>query len=346
MSLYNRWTLPGQDLNKMNRLKSLLAAALLPLALFTAAVPAVAAPNLALLQSVLGQERAWAGLQNKTVMVDGIATAYSEGGPATAPKVLLIHGFSGSRDNWNRVAHHLTRKYHVYVLDLPGHGDTGAPDGFDFQLANQMEFTRKFVTTLDIGKNLNVAGHSMGGGIAALYTAMYFQEVQSLVLIDSAGVYSNYGKSLMSDPQSLSNMLVRKPGDLKTLITKFAMYDPPLIPEELLEAQEKVQMDHLKWHEKLMATLQEQLKWYTPDTFKLAVRSIEAPTLVIWGEKDAIIDVAAAEELKQNLKRPELLILPNVGHTPILEADQIVAGAFVRFLDKAVATPNPFAPKP
>jgi pimeloyl-ACP methyl ester carboxylesterase len=329
----------------MTRLKHTLAACLLPLALL-APLPAAAAPNLALLNSVLTQERAWAGLQTKTVNVDGITASYSEGGPANAPKVLLIHGFSGSRDNWNRVARQLTRQYRVYVLDLPGHGDTPAPDNFDFQLANQMEFTRKFTTTLGIEKNLHVAGHSMGGAIAALYTAMYFLEVRSLLLVDSAGVYANAGKTLISDPQTLPNMLVRKPGDLKTLITKYAMFDPPFIPDELLEAQEKVQMDHLKYHEKLMSTLLEQMKWYTPDTFKLAVRSIEAPTLVIWGDKDAIIGVEAAEELKQNLKKPQVLVLKNVGHTPILEADQLVSAAYLDFLVKAEATPNPFAPKP
>ncbi|MDO8329554.1 MAG: alpha/beta hydrolase [Fluviicoccus sp.] len=329
----------------MNCLKKTLAACLLPLALL-AAVPAMAAPNLPLFNSILNQERAWAGLQTKTVMVDGINASYSEGGPADAPKVLLIHGFSGSRDNWNRVAHQLTKRYHVYVLDLPGHGDTSAPDSFDFQLANLMEFTRKFVTTLGIEKNLNVAGHSMGGSIAVLYSAMYFLEVHSVLLVDSAGVYANTGKSLMNDPKSLANLLVRKPGDLKKLLTQYAMYDAPLLPDEILEAQEKVQMDHLKWHEKLMATLQEQMKWYTPDTFQLAVRSIEAPTMVIWGEKDAIIGVEAAEELRKGLKKPELLILKDVGHTPILEADQIVSAAYLRFLDKSVAIPNPFAPKP
>ena len=79
----------------MNCLKKTLAACLLPLALL-AAVPAMAAPNLPLFNSILNQERAWAGLQTKTVMVDGINASYSEGGPADAPKVLLIHGFSGS----------------------------------------------------------------------------------------------------------------------------------------------------------------------------------------------------------------------------------------------------------
>lgn len=312
-----------------------------PLSSYAAATPA---PNMALLNSILSQERAWAGLQSKTVTADGITFAYSEGGPTNAPNVLLIHGFSGSRDNWNRVAHQLTKKYHVYALDLVGHGDTAGSDTYDFQLPNQMTSVRSFVTALNIGKGLHVAGHSMGGAIAALYTAMYFQEVQSLLLVDTAGVFKNNGNGLAKDPQNLPSLLVRKPGDLKKLISNYAMYDPPFIPNEVMEAQEKVQMDHVKWHEKLMNTLIEQAKLYSPETFQLALRSIEAPTLVIWGEKDAIIDVSVLDELKEHLKNESVITIPNVGHTPILEADYAVSQAYLPFLDKAQATPNKFAP--
>ncbi len=324
-------------------IRKALIAALLPLALL--AVPAQAAPNMTLLTSVLSQERAWAGLQSKTVTAaDGITYAYSEGGPSNGPRVLLIHGFSGSRDNWNRVIHRLTKTYHVYALDLPGHGDTVAPANYDFQLTNQMTSVRAFVQALGIEKGLHVAGHSMGGALAALYTAMYFQEVQSLMLVDTAGVYKN-NKALSSDANRLPEMLVRKPGDLKRLLNGLAMYDAPLIPAELLEAQEQVQINHLPNYEKLMKTLIEQAKLYTPDTFKLAVHSIEAPTLIVWGDKDAIIDVAVVDELKENLKNlQDTVIIRDVGHVPILEADYPVSEAYLKFLAKAQATPNKFAP--
>ena len=93
-------------------------------------------------------------------------------------------------------------------------------------------------------------------------------------------------------------------------------------------------------------TLIDSMKLFTPDTFRIGLRSLEAPTLVVWGDKDAIIGVQAVDEIKANLKYGEYLILKDVGHTPILEADYPVSEAYIKFLDKAQAMPNKFAPAP
>ena len=223
-------------------LKKLTLAVLLPLALSSSlsfAAPLVSDP-VALMQSVLAQERTWAGLETKSIKVGDINFVYSEGGVKGAPTVLLVHGFSGSRDNWNRVAHRLTKKYHVVAVDLPGHGDTQAPATFGYQLADLSDAVRQFVLALGIQKDLHIAGHSLGGGIAVLYSALYFLEVKSVLLVDTAGVYSKPGNSLIAKPQDLLNMLVRKPGDFERLITKVATYDTPFVPKELLVGYEKL----------------------------------------------------------------------------------------------------------
>ncbi|MBP8019956.1 MAG: alpha/beta hydrolase [Agitococcus sp.] len=329
-------------------LKKLTLALLLPLAFsssYTIAAPLVSDP-VALMQSVLAQERTWAGLETKSIKVADTTFAYSEGGVKGAPTVLLVHGFSGSRDNWNRIAHRLTKKYHVVAVDLPGHGDTKAPATFGYQLADLSDSVRQFVLALGIQKDLHIAGHSLGGGIAVLYSALYFLEVKSVLLVDTAGAYDKVGSSLISKPQDLLNMLVRKPGDFERLISKVATYDTPFVPKELMEGYEKIHVTHLVEQEKLMNALIEQMKWTKPDTFQMGLRSIEAPTLVVWGDKDAVIDVAVVDELKEHLKYEEVLILKDVGHTPILEADYPVSEAYLKFLAKAQATPNKFAPAP
>jgi hypothetical protein len=99
-----------------------------------------------------------------------------------------------------------------------------------------------------------------------------------LLLVDTAGVYNKVGNSLISKPQDLLNMLVRKPGDFERLITKVATYDTPFVPKELMVGYEKLHVMHLAEHEKLMNALIEQMKWTQPDTFQMGLRSIEAPT--------------------------------------------------------------------
>ena len=102
------------------------------------------------LQSYLLQERVTAGLKTKTLKVDDIVWSYNEGGAVDKPTILLIHGFAGNRDNWNRVAQFLTPYYHVVIPDLPTNGDTKVPDDFDLSMPNVTERLRRFVEAIHI----------------------------------------------------------------------------------------------------------------------------------------------------------------------------------------------------
>jgi pimeloyl-ACP methyl ester carboxylesterase len=295
-------------------------------------------------QTAMTEERAWAGLTTKHVTAGDVNWAYSDGGNPNKPTLLLIHGLGGSRDNWNRVAHHLTPYYHVVIPDLPGSGDSIISAEYDLQPATMTESLRRFAETIKIEKNLNVAGHSMGGTIAALYASLYFSDTQSLLLVDPAGVYSTAKSPYLKDPTLLRDLIVEKPGDL-TKVLHIAMQDPPFIPADLLVGQEKVMIDHAPTMKKLVERLILLSKSYTPDSFATVVKSIEAPTLVIWGKDDKIIDVGVVPELMSQLKdkRPAV-ILDGVGHTGILEAEQLLVQAYLPFLAKAIATPNKFSP--
>ena len=297
-------------------------------------------------QSVLNEERTWAGFTSKRVTAGDVDWAYSEGGDPSKPTILLVHGLGGSRDNWNRVAHHLTPYYHVVAVDLPASGETKIAATYDLQPATMTESLRRFVETIHIEKNLNIAGHSMGGTIAGLYASLYFSDTQSLLLVDTAGVYATTKSPYLKDPSLLRNFVVRKPGDLKNVI-KIAMQDAPFIPKDIFDGQEKVMIGQAPTMTILVEKLIELNKSYTPDSFATVVKSIEAPTLVIWGKQDQIVDVGVVPELMSSLKdkRPPV-ILDNVGHTPILEAEQLVVQAYLPFLTKAIATPNKFAAVP
>lgn len=294
-------------------------------------------------QQVLQEERSWAGLTTRSLKVGDVEWSYSEGGDKTKPTVMLVHGLSGSRDNWNRVARYLTPYYHVIIPDLPAHGDTKVPADFDLQVPNMVEALRRFTEAAGITKNLNVAGHSLGGAVAGLYAAQYFFDVQSLLLIDSAGVFKSTQSPYLKDPTLLRELIVSKPGDFDKLM-KIATFNPPFIPSSLKQEQEKMMMAQADNTRRVIEQLIKLYGYYTPETFALAARAIEAPTLIIWGKQDKIIDVNVVPELKGLIKNAqEPVILPNVGHTAILEAEQLVIQKYLPFLQKSVATPNPFA---
>lgn len=286
------------------------------------------------IQSVLQQERAWAGMETKRVKVGDIDWAYSEGGPAGKPTIMLVHGLAGSRDNWNRVARYLTPYYHVIIPDLTGQGDSKVPNDFDYSLPNLTEKLRRFAEAIKVDNGLNVAGHSMGGSISLLYAAQYPVDTKSLFLIDSAGVFKSANTPYLKDPTTLRNMIVSKPGDFDRLM-KIATSLPPFIPKELKDAQEKLMISQSANTTKLVEQLIVMSKLFTPDSFAIAARSIDQPVLIAWGDKDQIINVEAAAELKGLLKNAqEPIILKGVGHLPILEQEQLLIKPYLDFLGK------------
>lgn len=290
-----------------------------------------AAPSINI-QSILQQERAWAGLNSKRVKVADIDWAYSEGGTKGKPVVLLVHGLAGSRDNWNRVARYLTPHYHVIIPDLPGQGDSRVPNDFDYSIPNLTEKLRRFIEAIDVDPNLHISGHSMGGAVSLLYAAQYPIDTKSLFLVDTAGVFKTGNTPYLKDPNLLRNFIVSKPGDFDRLF-KIAAHMPPFIPNELKVEQEKLMISNVANNTKLVEQLILMSKTYTPETFALAARSIDQPVLILWGEKDQIINVEAAGELKSLLKNAkEPIILKDVGHTPILEQEQILVNHYLEFL--------------
>ncbi|MBJ9373783.1 alpha/beta fold hydrolase [Acinetobacter sp. TGL-Y2] len=292
-----------------------------------------AAPSIDI-QSVLQQERAWAGMETKQVKVGDIDWAYSEGGPAGKPTLMLVHGLAGSRDNWNRVARYLTPYYHVIIPDLPGQGDSKVPNDFDYSLPNLTEKLRRFAEAIKVENGLNVAGHSMGGSISLLYAAQYPVDTKSLFLIDSAGVFKSANTPYLKDPTTLRNMIVSKPGDFDRLM-KIATSLPPFIPKELKDSQEKLMISQSANTTKLVEQLIVMSKLFTPDSFAIAARSIDQPVLIAWGDKDQIINVEAAAELKGLLKNAqEPVILKGVGHLPLLEQEQLLIKPYLDFLAK------------
>lgn len=298
-----------------------------------------------LFQQYLLQERSNASLVSKTLKVGDVTWSYSEGGMRAKPTILLIHGLSGTRDDWNRVAKFLTPSYHVIIPDLPTNGETKTPENFDVSIPNVTSQLRMFIEALNINEKLNIAGHSLGGSIATVYASQYPFDTQSLFLLNSAGIYKLANTPYSKNPSTLKNLIVTKLGDLAD-ISKQLMQNPPNIPFPLKNAQEKLLISQSEQTLKAVDQIIMLNRVYTPESFARLTKSIEAPTLILWGKQDRIFNFEVAKELYSLLKRPETpIILNNVGHMPILEAEKQVAQYYLPFLAKTQTLKNPLADK-
>ena len=90
----------------------------------------------------------------KTVDVDGLNVFYREAGDASAPTILLLHGFPSASHMFRDLIPQLADRFHLVAPDLPGFGQTGQPsrDDFEYTFENLTKVTERFVETLGLGR--------------------------------------------------------------------------------------------------------------------------------------------------------------------------------------------------
>jgi len=111
---------------------------------------------------------------------------YVEFGDALLPTLILLHGWSADLSTWAYLMMPLSKHYHVFALDFPGHGRSCPQiEGADSLFL--VKWLREVTNTLDISR-FHLLGHSMGGQVAAEYARLFPDCVESLTLLAPAGV--------------------------------------------------------------------------------------------------------------------------------------------------------------
>lgn len=281
----------------------------------------------ALLSSMQFIERQRAGLSIQQVQVDGIDIRYYEGGPVDADTIVMIHGFGANRDNWLQFARHFTSRYHVIALDLPGFGESGKPD-IDYSVAGQTARLHDFINVLGL-ETPNLIGNSMGGHIAALYAASYPSQVASIALLDNAGIASPQTSEMfqMIERGEPNPLVVRQPEDFEKLM-RFVFVSPPPMPDALKRHFAEQSMANRAHYDQIFTQLRDRYVPLEPELPK-----IQAPTLVLWGDQDRVLDVSSIEVMKPLLKKPTVVVMKDCGHAPMLERPDETAQHYQTFLD-------------
>ncbi|MBU0806310.1 MAG: alpha/beta hydrolase [Gammaproteobacteria bacterium] len=284
-----------------------------------------------LLASMQFIERQRAGLNLKQISVHDLNIHYYEGGPSDAQTILLVHGFAANKDNWLRFARHLTQDYRVIAHDLPGFGASSKPAG-SYDIGTQTERLADIIDALGLDQ-LHLMGNSMGGHISALYAARYPTRIRSLTLLDNAGITSPQPSELrlrLSRGET-NPLVVKSPEDFQRLLA-FIFVKPPYLPESLKGYFAEQAAHNSAHYEQIFAHLVERYIPLEPELSK-----IQAPTLIIWGAEDRVLDVSSVEVMQPLLHKPHVVIMPNTGHAPMIEQPELTAQhlrAFLKELDK------------
>lgn len=265
--------------------------------------------------------------ESQFMEVSGMRVHYTDEGKGEA--VLLLHGTGASLHTWQAWVEVLKKNFRVIRLDLPGFGLTGPAPDRNYRVDNYVKFLRQFLAVLKI-KQVSIAGNSLGGQIAWHYTAAYPDDVNKLILIDSAGL-----PRLNEIPMPIR--LARMP-----VVGALARYISPrfLVRNSLWE----VYFDRSKVTEELidryytLALREGNRQAFIDRAMQLeedtgaGLERIGIPTLILWGRYDQWIPLEQAENFRKKLPWSQVVIYDNAGHVPHEEIpEQSVADA-VKFL--------------
>lgn len=245
-----------------------------------------------------------------------------------APAVLLLHGFGSSLQTWDAWAEGLSATHRVIRIDLPGSGLSPPDPAHDYRDERSLQMLLTLLDHLGL-PSVSVVGHSMGGRIAWTFAALHPERTHKLVLVAPDGFASEgfeYGKA-MQVPAMLGWMrhVLPKPLLRMNLQAAYAR------PESLTEAMT------VRYHDLILApgarqAMLDRLQQTVLQEPGPRLRQIQAPTLLVWGEADAMIPFGNARDYQQALPVSRLVSWPQVGHLPQEEAAEVSMRAVAEFL--------------
>ncbi|WP_026776805.1 alpha/beta fold hydrolase [Polaribacter sp. Hel_I_88] len=268
--------------------------------------------------SVEDLKKEYANEHSKFIEIDGMQVHYRDEGKGFP--IVLVHGTAASLHTWDAWTQELTKNYRVIRMDLPAFGITGPNQKADYSIKAYTDFLHQFLTKLNVD-TFHLAGNSLGGNIAWNYAAEHPKSIAKLILVDASGLPTN-------KPQPAIFKMAKTP----VLNTLFLYVTPKFFikknMQEVYGDETKITDDLITRYHKM--ALRDGNRQAFIDRakvdFKLGtkanvdkLKSIQTPTLLIWGAKDSWIPLDNGKRMDSILPNSQLVVLPNSGHVPMEE---------------------------
>jgi triacylglycerol lipase len=235
------------------------------------------------------------------------------------PPLVLVHGLGGDADQWAFCFERLAAAQRVIAIDLPGFGRSDKPL-IDYRVAGYVEVLERFATALGIERAAWV-GHSLGGWVVAALALASSARVDALVLADAVGLDSG------SVPLPC-DLNVSTRANLRAVFEAM-FFDRRMASDALVDLAYELHLARGDGY-----TIRSLLETLASPAEKLdgKLGGIDAPTLLLWGERDAITPLAAAHAWERAIAGSRLHVIPRCGHLPMIEAPREFAATIVDFL--------------
>jgi pimeloyl-ACP methyl ester carboxylesterase len=271
---------------------------------------------------------AWAqDAATKQVEIYGQKIYYQEAG--SGPDVILLHGLGADRSAWSATVPALAAKYHVFVPDQVGFGQSDKP-AMDYRVGTLVDFLDAFCKKVGIAK-ATLVGNSLGGWVSMDFALAHPDKVSRLVLVDSAGYSSRRtgGPPLTREMlQALNPSTVAGEKQLMALVFYNKAFASDQFAEQAFTA-------HLRKNDGYTIDRFIDSIVRAEDVVDGRLGAIKAPTLVVWGREDALVPLSAGKALAEDIPGAQTVILDSCGHVPPVECAGPFNAALLKYLGEA-----------
>ncbi|HEY1886445.1 MAG TPA: acetoin dehydrogenase dihydrolipoyllysine-residue acetyltransferase subunit [Roseiarcus sp.] len=230
-----------------------------------------------------------------------------------ATPVVLIHGFGGDSDNWLFNIDELAKSRPVYAVDLPGHGKS-SKTVLTGDLSELAQAVADLIDETHAAK-VHLVGHSLGGAVAFQILRDRPERVASVAGVAPVGFDDRVNADFVE-----GFIAAQKRKDAKAAL-QLLLSDPDLVSSQMIEGVLRFKrIEGAK--EALRAIADRNLPaGRQAASFRDLVQEDRVPVMIVWGERDAILNPAAAHGLPSSV---EVVLVEKAGHMPHMEAASTV----------------------
>jgi pimeloyl-ACP methyl ester carboxylesterase len=273
---------------------------------------------------------------------------YRDQGQRSGPAIILLHGSNSSLHTWEPLVQRLGDDYRVVTLDLPGHGLTGGTPDKDYGADGMAAAVDVVAAKLGLDHFI-LGGNSMGGWVAWRYALAQPDRVDALLLLDAAGMPLRKGEK--APESNVGFRILKYPFGrwLATQITPRALVEQSLrgsVEKQAIvdEAMIDRYWELLRFPGNREATVL-RARMNREPTMAARIGEIKAPTLILFGKQDRIINASAAQSFHERMPGSEVVLLDGIGHLPMEEAPDATAAAIADFLKRRLVATRSVDPE-
>ena len=260
------------------------------------------------------------------IQVNNFSMAYSDIGQG--PPMLFIHGYPLNRQIWASQSQELSAKSRILTPDLRGHGDSQAVAG-PYTMDLLATDLATFLDSLKVKEPIILGGLSMGGYIAFAFYRKYPKKVRGLILTATrAAADSPEGKTARDQAAKTARqqgVAAIAQEMLPKLFAPKTLANNPQLVNEVQKIMEKTSLEGVLGD---LAAMKDR-----PDSTPI-LSTIQAPTLIIHGEQDAIIPLQEAQAMQQAIPNACLHIIEEAGHLLNMENPAVFNQSVGQFLEQ------------